>query len=92
VSLPDFSTLGTGSDGAVSFAEIDSLTTSWVDANQLATATLEPNGELPGTTVPVCDAGRQILINGPDRILLFVVDHHAVKLDIFSVEHALTPS
>jgi hypothetical protein len=34
----------------------------------------------------------QILINGPDRILLFVVDHHAVKLAIFSVEYALTPS
>jgi len=32
----------------VSSAEIDRLTTSWVDANQLATATLEPNGELPG--------------------------------------------
>lgn len=48
MSLPGFSTLDTGSDGAVSSAEIGSLTTSWADANQLATATLEPNGELPG--------------------------------------------
>jgi hypothetical protein len=35
----------------------------------------------------VTPPGRQILINGPDRILLFVVDHHAVKLAIFGVEH-----
>jgi hypothetical protein len=40
----------------------------------------------------VTPPGRQILINGLDRILLFVVDHHAVKLAIFSVEHALAPS
>jgi predicted MFS family arabinose efflux permease len=50
VSLREFSNLNTatGSDGAVPFAEINSLTTSRVDANQLATATPEPNGELPG--------------------------------------------
>jgi hypothetical protein len=40
----------------------------------------------------VTPPGRQILINGPDRILLFVVGQHTVKLAIFSVEYALTPS
>jgi len=48
VPLPDFSTPDTGSDGAASSAGIDSLTTSRVEANQLATAALEPNGEPPG--------------------------------------------
>ena len=48
MSLPDFSTLNTGSDGAELFAEIDSPTSSGAEANQLATATLEPDGDLPG--------------------------------------------
>lgn len=67
-------------------AERGGHSSRWIGVDVVETS---PLGTARALVTP---PGRQILINGPDRMLLFVVDHHAVKLAIFSVEHALTTS